>query len=109
MCHRECGFAISPKLVTDAGIVEAMSEAVRMVEHFGERNGLRDTLPCVLPFVRQLKGVAAQAVRANTGIMTAKLVTEVAVAGHVVKLHSIAGAVQRVLDIAPEKAVAHWQ
>ena len=89
MRHRECGIAIIPKLVAYARIVESMSEAVGMVEHFGKSKRLREALRCPWPFAHELQRVAAHHMRANAGIVAAEGVAEVTVAGHVVKLDAV--------------------
>ena len=103
MRRRERGIAIGTNLVTDARIVKSMSEAVGMVEHFGQRNRLREPLCGSLPLARQLQRVAALRMRANAGIVTAKLVTEVTMANHVVEFDTLAAIGHRVRDVAPKK------
>ncbi len=100
---RECGFAIASKLVTYGAIVKPVGETIGMVQSFSEGNRLRKALRRLLSISGQLQRVAALRVRANAGIVTAELVTEVAVAVHVVKLEAVPATVQRVGDIAAKK------
>ena len=67
--------------MTDAGIVQSMREAVRVVEHFGEADRAGETLRRFRRGARQLQRVATLDVRANAGIVTAEGVAEVTVAG----------------------------
>jgi hypothetical protein len=55
MRRRVGAVAIASKLVTYAAIVQRMREAVGMVQHFSEREGLREALRCLLPFARELQ------------------------------------------------------
>src|SRR5580693_307097 len=103
MRRRECGVAIASQLVTNAAIVQRMREAVGMIQPFSQGQGLGEALYGLLPVARQLKGDAALRVRANAGIVTAELVSEVTVAVDVVKLKTVPAALQRVQDIAAKK------
>src|SRR5258708_19644558 len=103
MRRRECGIAISPKLVTYAGIVESMSEGVWMVEHFGEGKRLREAVRCLLPGARQLQRVAALNMAANAGIVTAECVAEVTVTGHVVAFSTVPATFQPVCHLPSNK------
>src|ERR1700722_17648068 len=104
MRSRECGFAIASKLVTNTAIVKPVSETIGMIEHFSKGDRLRKTLRRLLSIAGQLQRVAALRVRANAGIVTAELVTEVTVTVHVIKCEAAPAAFQRVGDIATKKS-----
>src|SRR5476651_648607 len=101
--RRECSVTIGPKLVTDAAIMQCVAEAIGMVEHFGKGDRLREVLPCRSPIPRQLKSVPAHRMRADARIVAAEFVAKVTMASDVVHLESVAAAVERVPDVAPEK------
>jgi hypothetical protein len=104
MRRGECSIAVAAKLATYAAIVQRMSEGVGMVQHFSKREGFCEALRCLSSFARQLQRVAALRVRANAGIVTAELVTEVTVAGHVVEFDTIPATLDPAHDVAPEKS-----
>src|SRR5271168_2327121 len=80
-----------------------MREAVGLVQHFGESYGFREASRRPLHIARQLLRVAALRVRANAGIVTAELMTEVTVARHVVEFDTVSATVQSPHDVALEE------
>ncbi|MGO9359429.1 MAG: hypothetical protein ACLP1D_17495 [Xanthobacteraceae bacterium] len=71
-----------------------------MIEHFGERDCLREVLRRLALVARQLPRIAALGMRADAGIVAAKRVRKVTVPRHVVKRDGVLAALQSAADIA---------
>ena len=100
MRRRVSGLAVPSKLMADTDVVQPVPETVWMIEHFGQCDCLREMLPSLLFFARQLPRIAALSMRADAGIVATKRVRKVTVLRHIVKRDGAPAALQRAADIA---------
>jgi hypothetical protein len=70
------GLAIPSTLMADTDVVQPVPETVWMIEHFGQRDCLREMLLRLLFFARQLPRIAALGIRADAGIVATKHVRD---------------------------------
>src|ERR1700761_7673050 len=87
----------------DGAVVESVAKGVGMVEQFGKRDPSRKDVLCLRSIARELETVGALGMRANTRIMAAESLREVAVAPDIIRFDPDPAGLERCRNLATEK------